>query len=90
MKIQIHRISIDADFTNVGELRNALEQVVKDYEAGFREYKKPFVKWVSHPKGEVDTEVKPVVGDLVDKGYKYEDRDGNRYILIESKINKKL
>lgn len=88
MKIQIHKITITADFTNVEELRKVLEEVVGNYEAGFREYKKPFVNWIAHPKAEVSMDIKPVVGDLIDKGYKYEDRDGERYMILESKMNK--
>ena len=88
MKIQIHKATIDVEFTNADELRRALERIADNYEAGLRESKGSYVKYTVHPKNEdIDTEAGFTLDDVRGKGFMFEDKDGSTYVLIESKLN---
>jgi hypothetical protein len=87
MKIQVNKITIDAEFTTKEELYALLQKVYKDYRDGIRECKRPFSQWIAHPKKErLDSGLQNTIGDL--KGYKFEEIDGERFAVIESSINK--
>ena len=87
MKTQTSKITIEAEFSNADELRKVLERIADKYEEGFRDYKKPFVKWLAHLKGrEVMVNKQPTVGEM--RGHKFEDIDGVRYMVLQSKMNK--
>lgn len=88
MKTQIHKATIDVEFTDVDELRRALERVVEGIELGVTNYKGTFLQWIKHPKiEEVDMEAGFTIEDVKGKGFMFEDRAGDTYVLIESKLN---
>lgn len=87
MKTQINRITIDAEFTTVEELKKLLDKVVENYGRNITEGKSPFVKWLSYAvesKGYKEV----IVSDLNGKAFRMEEINGETFMVVESKINK--
>lgn len=87
MKTQINKATIEVDFTDVDELRRALDKVVELAEKGLKGYSSNFVNWEIYPKDEIETEEDFLISDLKGGGFKYEEREGVTYVLIQSKLN---